>query len=104
MNRKNNYTTNSMSDSRKSNYNRINDNTIMNYLTNNNEEVNRFNFFNMTCNVEQDDEEESDTYIDRMLSQELSKKFSVDFESLDTVKEIQGQHITQAYIDANGGN
>jgi hypothetical protein len=71
---------------------------------NNNDEVNRFNFFNMTCNVEQDDEEESDTYIDRMLSQELSKKFSVDFESLDTVKEIQGQHITQAYIDANGGN
>ena len=41
MNRKNNYTTNSMSDSGKSNYNRINDNTIMNYLTNDNEEVNR---------------------------------------------------------------
>lgn len=41
MNRKNNYTTNSMSDSRKSNYNRINDNTIMNYLTNNNEEINK---------------------------------------------------------------
>jgi len=41
MNRKNNYTTNSMSNSRKSNCNRINDNTIINYLTNNNEEVNK---------------------------------------------------------------
>ena len=41
MNKKINYTTNSMSDSRKSNYNRINDNTIMNYLTNDNEEVNK---------------------------------------------------------------
>jgi len=41
MNRKNNYTTNSMSNSRKSNCNRINDNTIINYLTNDNEEVNK---------------------------------------------------------------